>query len=356
MHIRFTDEDWDRVIQDWTRFWNNDLSRPMVWIQIWDPSQEPIPDRKHFTAQYSHLLTPAEIIERETRHLACFDFVGDAFPKFFTNFGAGSASVYFGAKPRIEPDTVWFDPINLELKDIKLVINRSGEWYQRIHAIIDTALARWQGKIQVSNTDIGGNLDILASLRGTEKLLLDCAEQPELVEHLCKQITAYWLQIYQEEADKILKVCRGTSPWAPVFSQGYTYMLQSDFSYMISPQMFERFVMPDLTTCCGYLDDPFYHLDGKGQLHHLDLLLALNKLKGIQWGPGAGQPEPEEWPEVIRKIRNADKLCWVGVSPEGALRIKNEFGGKGFIFSVYSETKPFTLDEAKELYRELIQP
>lgn len=125
---------------------------------------------------------------------------------------------------------------------------------------------------------------------------------------------------------------------------------------MISPQMFERFVMPDLTTCCDFLDDPFYHLDGKGQLKHLDMLTSLKKLKGIQWGPGAGQPEPEEWSEVIRKIRNANKLCWVGVSPEGALRIKKEFGRKGFIFSIFSDTKPFSLNEAKDLYRELIRP
>lgn len=217
MNIRFTEEDWDRVTQDWTRFWNNDLSRPMVWIQVWDPSRKLVLGRKHFTAQYSNHLTTAEIIELETQYLECFDYIGDAFPKFFVNFGAGSSSAYFGAKPKVEPDTIWFDPINLKLKDIKLVMNRSGEWYQRIHAIVDAAIDRWQGKVQVSNTDIGGNLDILAAIRGTEELLLDCAEQPELVEHLCKQITACWLQIYQEEADKILKVCRGTSPWCRYF-------------------------------------------------------------------------------------------------------------------------------------------
>ncbi|MFB3896749.1 MAG: hypothetical protein ACE14V_10650 [bacterium] len=355
MQIRFNDQDWERITQDWTGFWHQDLDQPMVWIQIWDPSKEPIPGRKSFMAQYPLQLSPEEIIELETRHLEGFDFIGDAFPKLFVNFGAGSAAAYFGAIPKVEPTTVWFDPMNFDLQYIKLAINRTGEWYQRIHAILDAALARWQDKVQVSNTDIGGNLDILASLRGTEQLLIDCYEQPEWVAGLCKQITTYWLQIYQEEADKILKVCRGTSPWAPVFSQGYTYMLQSDFSYMISPQMFERFVMPDLCTCCDFLDDPFYHLDGKGQLNHLDMLCSIKKLKGIQWGPGAGQPEAEEWPEVIHKIRAADKLCWVVVSPEGALRIKNEFGGKGFIFSIYSETRTLTLNEANELYRELIR-
>ena len=45
--------------------------------------------------------------------------------------------------------------------------------------------------------------------------------------------------------------------------------------------MFERFVIPDIVECCRQLDFAFYHLDGKGQLPHLDLLLALDDLHGI---------------------------------------------------------------------------
>ena len=41
-------------------------------------------------------------------------------------------------------------------------------------------------------------------------------------------------------------ICRGTDTWAPIWAPDRTYMLQSDFAYMISPSMFERFVVPDL--------------------------------------------------------------------------------------------------------------
>ena len=57
---------------------------------------------------------------------------------------------------------------------------------------------------------------------------------------------------------------------------------------MISPAMFERFVMPDLVACCDHLDHGFYHLDGKGEIPHLDLLLSIPRLRGIQWIPGDG--------------------------------------------------------------------
>ena len=111
-------------------------------------------------------------------------------------------------------------------------------------------------------------------------------------------------------------------------------MLQSDFSYMISPRMFERFVLPDIAACCAGMDHGFYHLDGKGEIPHLGLLLSLERLRGIQWVPGDGQPPPEKWLPLLKRIRDAGKLCQVGVSPEGARTIVRGLGGRGFAFHI----------------------
>ena len=71
-----------------------------------------------------------------------------------------------------------------------------------------------------------------------------------------------------------------------------------------------------------YLGDSFPHANpyfGPGELPHLDALLSIPELKGIQWIPGAGQPDYTQWPEVYRKIRAAGKLIqiYVGESPQG---------------------------------------
>jgi 5-methyltetrahydrofolate--homocysteine methyltransferase len=71
-------------------------------------------------------------------------------------------------------------------------------------------------------------------------------------------------------------------------------MLSSDFSYLIGPAMFDEFVKPGLADSCRRLPHSFYHLDGPGQLAHLDSLLAIAELDGIQWVPGAGQPECDQ--------------------------------------------------------------
>jgi 5-methyltetrahydrofolate--homocysteine methyltransferase len=84
-------------------------------------------------------------------------------------------------------------------------------------------------------------------------------------------------------------------------------MLQCDFCYMISPEMFDEFVKPELAATCKRIGNAFYHLDGIGQLPHLDSMLEIDELRGIQWVPGTGQKRQTEWPEVYRKIRDAGK-------------------------------------------------
>ena len=108
---------------------------------------------------------------------------------------------------------------------------------------------------------------------------------------------------------------------------------------MIGPAMFERYVMPDLEACCAALDYPFYHLDGKGQLKHLDRLLAMPELRGIQWQPGDGQPLADGWLDVLKRIRDAGKLCQVYVRCEGVFTIAHALGGEGFLFSLLEELK-----------------
>ena len=70
------------------------------------------------------------------------------------------------------------------------------------------------------------------------------------------------------------------------------------------------------------------------QIAHLDLLLGIEQLRGIQWVPGAGNADAEGWPALLARIVRGGKLCQVVVSAEGALRIVREVGGKGFMLTI----------------------
>ena len=49
-------------------------------------------------------------------------------------------------------------------------------------------------------------------------------------------------------------------------------------------------------------------LDGPDAIRHLDSLLSLPKLSGIQWIPGAGSPPMSEWIPLLKRIQKAGKL------------------------------------------------
>jgi 5-methyltetrahydrofolate--homocysteine methyltransferase len=239
-------------------------------------------------------------------------------------------------------ETVWFTPeLDAPIQDLDLACEPDNWWWQRVCALTEAFVRRYDGMLQVGHTDLGGNLDILASFRTTEGLLIDTVEQPAEVVRAAAEVTAGWLRYYDELDNIVRSRCRGTSSWAPIWSTGKTYMLQCDFSYMISPRMFERFVMPDLVACCDHLDHGFYHLDGKGEIPHLDLLLSIPRLRGIQWIPGDGQPTPDQWLSLLKRIRDGGKLCQLFVTPEGARHVVRNLGGRGFLFVIQGGDREF---------------
>ena len=334
MDIRFGEGDWERIERDYAAWWAHELDRPLVQVTGRDPGAT-FPELPSFHSNLPANMSAHEAIELFSLVLEATHWYGDAFPRWWPNFGPGIAAGFLGARVRSVDETVWFEPMDrVPTRELSLKDQEGNPWWQRIEALTRAAVETWGRRVQVGHTDLGGNLDIVASFRTTEGLLLDLYDAPEEVERLVGEVTRHWLEYYQRLLRVVREGCRGTTCWAPIWTPGTTYMLQCDFSYMISPEMFARFVLPDLTACCDYLDCGFYHLDGSSQIPHLDMLLAIPRLRGIQWVPGDGAPPPEEWLPLLKRIIDGGKLCQLSVSAEGALEIVRNLGGKGFMLSV----------------------
>jgi len=338
----FTEADWARLERDWTAWWNHDLDRPLLVSINTRPTDRVRPSWWGGLGQMP-LTVPAEEIaaelwddiSRTTHH-------GDSWPRAWMNYGPGIGAAFLGGELEAAPDTVWFRPgiwAGKPLNEIRPSYDPDQVWWQRIQEVTTACLAQFAGRAQVGFTDIGGNLDLAASLRDTMTLLEDCIDDPEAVDELCQHLTQLWLRFYKEQYALIGAAGRGTSAWAPLWSPGRTYMLQSDFSYMIGPDQFARWVVPDLAACCAELDHGFYHLDGKGQIPHLDHLLAVPGLKGVQWIPGAGQPEaadPVWWP-LLKRIRDAGKLVQIYSPGDLVLSMARAVPLTGFVIDLRTE-------------------
>lgn len=320
MGIDFSEDRWQRIRKNAQLWWAGKLGRPLFQITLTGQESDrerPALREKDFVPCYGASASCEQIVDRWDYELSCRRFIGDAFPQVWPNFGAGVAAVFMGAKLEARDETVWFHPdTQSELADVKLRYDHENLWLKMVRDLCQVAGERWQGLVQIGMTDLGGTLDILSTFRPGQQLLLDLYDHPSHVKRLTWQIHELWFR-YFEEIDAILRQTNpGYSAWPGFYCRQMHYMLQCDFSYMISAEMFEEFVKPELVASCRRLASPFYHLDGPGALRHLDSLLDIPELKGIQWVPGSGQPDCKHWPEVYRKIRDAGKLIQIWIDEQ----------------------------------------
>ncbi len=312
MQIDFDAGRWERVKRVYGSWWDGTLERPLINVSVY--GYEPTMPRPELPlygfASFYGLDTPAErIVDTWQWDLEGQRFPGDAFPAVWPNYGPGTLAAFLGCElhTSIEGNTTWFHPREVrEAADLRFVLDENETWFRRVREVMQAADARFGGMVQIGMPDLGGNLDVVASFRPGELLLLDLYDCPEEVERLAWETHEQWFACF-ERLKAAVPHNPGYTAWTAIFSEDPYYMLQCDFSYMIGPDMFDRFAKPELAACCRRLRNGFYHLDGPGELPHLDSLLAIPELKGVQWVPGAGQPDITHWPEVYRKIRQAGK-------------------------------------------------
>ena len=312
MSIHFDQDRWQSVKTTYREWWCGELERPVIPAVVRDQDPGRLePDTPLLTqATCTDLAIPADmVIERIDYELSQNSYLGDAFPFFSMDcFGPGVIAAFLGGMLDNSTGRVWFHPDgDRDIRDIHFQFNPDNIWFRRICGIYSAGMKRWQGQVLMGMTDLGGNLDILSSFRPGEKLLLDLYDHPEKVERLTWEAHEAWHQYYNALNCILQPINPGYSDWSGIYSDHPSYMLQCDFCYMIGPDMFDTFVKPELTATCEKLPNAFYHLDGVGQLPHLDSILTIAGLQGVQWVPGAGQPDCSHWPEVYEKICGAGR-------------------------------------------------
>jgi hypothetical protein len=250
-------------------------------------------------------------------------FGGEAMPALMPNYGPDQWAGFLGAKMTLVPekDTSWVEPLVTDWDAVELTIHPGNCWWKAIMDLAELAAGRCEGKFILSSLDTHSNLDCLSALRSPGQLCMDLVERPDAVSRALKQIDALYMPVY----DAVFQAGRmpefGSTSWLDMSSDGRTQAIQCDFCCMISPQHFRQFARPSLEYEMSCLDHAVYHMDGPGQIRHLDDLLAIPNLHTIQWVPGAGQPSAPGWLELLQRIQKAGKRVQVIVSVDEAKAI-----------------------------------
>jgi corrinoid protein of di/trimethylamine methyltransferase len=263
-------------------------------------------------------------------YVAHSSLMADMLPVANTQLGPGSLAAILGGVFEGGEDTIWIHPDPNYSDDI--VFNPEHPNWLLHKELLKACKAKAQGHYYVGMPDLMEGLDVLAAIKGTDKVLLDTVMQPEVLEHQMQQINDIYFHVFDELYDIIregdeMAFCYFSS-WAP----GKMSKLQSDISTMISVDDYRRFVQPFIREQCQKIDYTLYHLDGVGAMHHLDALLEIEELNAIQWTPGVGEPQggSPKWYDLYKKILAGGKsimACWVTLDELKPLL--DNIGGEG---------------------------
>ena len=316
----------------YTAFWEGDAyERCCMYLTVYAGGTGR-PEPANLAQQWEDAEFRARQALWDTEHRLYF---ADAFPHTFVNMGPGSLAAMIGGTYRWAERTVWFEnePVITDWANPPApVLNRDSAMYRMEDALTQAMLAAGKDKFYTSIADFGGTYDILAALRGTQTLLMDLYDEPDAVKAYAKQVGAIWTAYFFQSAERVLRVQDGVTTWMPVWSDLPYYPLQCDFSAMISPDMFEEFILPDLQLQSECIDRCIYHLDGPGELPHLPHLLSIPRLSAIQWSPGDGREGAgsERWFGLYDEIQAAGKgLVIIGVSADELEPLLRHISTKG---------------------------
>ena len=269
--------------------------------------------------------------------LARSSFPADVLPMATTDLGPGSLALFCGSQPELAEETVWFFPcIENEAEPEALPPIRfdpSNSWWKTTEAILRRCAEAARGKYLVGCPDLIENMDVLASLRGGQTLLIDMVDRPEWIERKIAEINQLWFDVYDRIYD-LIKLEDGSAGFGAFYlwGPGKTAKLQCDASAAFSPAMYRRLVVPALSAQCEWLDHSLYHLDGTQAMIHLDALLQIEALDAIEWTPQAGI-EPgghRRWYDLYRRILSAGKSVQVvGVEHDDVVPLLDAIGSDG---------------------------
>ena len=291
-----------------------------IVLNMWEHFQEgvtphaDIPEPKPYRDLNQRWFDPEWRAEYLNWSVAHSSLMADMLPVANTQLGPGSLAAILGGVFEGGEDTIWIHPDPHYTDDIKFDPNHPN--YLLHKDLLRACKKKAQGHYYVGMPDLMEGLDVLAAIKGTDKVLLDTVMQPEVLEHQMQQINDIYFQVFDELYDIIregdeMAFCYFSS-WAP----GKMSKLQSDISTMISVDDYRRFVQPFIREQCQKIDYTLYHLDGVGAMHHLDALLEIKELNAIQWTPGVGEPQggSPKWYDLYKKILAGGKsimACWV---------------------------------------------
>jgi len=342
--------DFEGARQRWSAFWKGEnLDRPPVSIILPKPGVEPV-EKPPYTSGADGNFEP--IIEQILAWAQTHEFIGEAIPFYYVEFGPDHFSAFLGTELQFDPNspnTSWSIPFVKDWDEVEIKFRPDCFWWKRTVEFIQALRKRCDGKLLLASPTTVAGLDCLVAIRGAENLLMDLVNTPDKIKSALNAVCCAYEEILEALSVELGSEEFGSINRHGMYSKGKINVLQCDVSCAISPKMFKEFEVPCLLREAKALDAVEYHLDGPGALVHLPTICEIEEIDIIQWVPGAGQAEKENWTELYHKIDALGKGQIIGATGYQIERMWREFSSRKLFFRSGASSRKEAEDFLKEL-------
>jgi hypothetical protein len=311
--------DWEKRLARQEALWHSEiLDRPMAWITVPKKSEVvPPPKDKTYASVRDRWFDADRLAEHAVARSLNTEWLGDSLPTAWPNLGPEVFPAMFGQDLEFTENTSWSVPILHNWKDAdKVRFSPDNFYYKKLMQMTQTLLEAGRGKFYTGLTDFHPGGDCIAAWRDPENLAIDMIDHVDDVKRMLGYVDQVYMQVYDAFYNLLASHNQAITCWLGFVSARKWYVPSNDFSCMVSKAMFDDVFLPGIAAECRFYEASIYHLDGPNALQHLDSLLGIPELNGIQWVYGAGHGRATDWLHVYKKVQAAGKGMQIWAQPD----------------------------------------
>ena len=317
-------------------FWHREIV-DRVCIAVTAPAARQVASPKA-GSDAEHLSDPGFVVRREEARVRNTYYAGDALPIVY----AEGNLLYpaWGGVGRFGSGTVWVDPSVRDWREWSdYRFDRNNVWIKRFldtnRALAEASSERWL----VATQGVFGAMDAMAPVRREEHFLMALADeeaypamhsaQNEAIRGHKAIITRAWDDVETRQ--------RGTATCPGIWAPGRINYWSADFSCLIGPADFEKWLVPEFDEMINLCEFSMYHLDGPDAVRHLPRIGQFGKLKGIQYTVGPQvQDDVQHWIGVAKQIQSFGKVLYLQIKPELLETVMATLDPRGLFIFTYA--------------------
>jgi hypothetical protein len=311
----FYKEDWQQAKERFLAFWQAEiLDRCCIAVRAPrdgshyrppEPPGDPVELEKWW-------LDPEDNLKRMVTEFENTYYGGEAYPATTMCLGASVMAGFYGSPAEYRQETVWYQPVINDWAAFPVEFHPAINFYYKVTMdALRYYVQESRGRFLVSLPELGTATDDLSLMRGMQPLLFDMVDDPLPVERAIQTMAKTWNQVHLEMYNLAHSLNDDGCPiaWMQSWAPGPHFQLSCDFSSILSPKMFKKFIIPELETYLQVNTFGVYHWDGPDAVKHLEALLAMKDIDAIQWTQGDGSlPAADpQWIPNYKKIQAAGK-------------------------------------------------